>query len=153
LKELTELQRQIQEQEKDIGEKSRLLEEQREIIFAKAQQEAGVRNEINEKEDQKRKTWDKKERLAIHLEENHAKIKGWREKALGLQQDLSHKRHNLRETEQAVLLTQKQLQELTTDRSSLEEEINRLDQEIMGLENRLLAIRDLELDFTGYSEV
>lgn len=150
--ELEQLNLEIQELEKSINAKVDLFELQRGQIFDQVKQESTIKNAILDREENIKRAREKRDRLQLRVEDHKVKCQTELEKQQSLE-ELGRKHLQQREEIQARLTSlTEQRSHLNNENTKLENECQELNQSIISIENKLLGLQDLERKYVGYSE-
>ncbi len=150
--ELEGLNLEIQAMEAAIGAKVELFEQQRGQIFEQVNRESGLKNAMLSSEENIKRAREKKDRLQMRLEENRRKCQAEAEKRQALEEQSQIQLKERQEIEKQLLQLNAERQQLGDENRKLETAYQEISQTQMSIENRLLALQDLERKYVGYSE-
>lgn len=150
--EVEQLKQDISKLDLVTAEQENLFEQQRKLIFERVNREAEIKNEIISMENKINRAQEKRERLLIRVEENEKKLRAAGKSAVDLhelsQQQCSHKE----EWERLVLDAGEQKSQYLESQVRTEQDYKHINQEILTLEHRLMALKDLQKNYAGFSE-
>lgn len=150
--EVEQLRQDISKQEQYIVELEKLFEQQRNLVFERANKEAEIKNEIISLDNNINRAQEKRERLLIRVEENEKKLRATEKSAIDLnelrKQQLSHKE----EWERLISDVGAQKSQYLDYQARIEKDYKNMSQEIIKLEHRLMALMDLQKNYAGFSE-
>ncbi len=150
--EVEQLRQEIIKLELETVEQEKFFEQQRNLVFERANKEAEIKNEIIALDNKINRAQEKRERLLIRVEENEKKLRATEKSAADLnelrKQQFSHKE----EWERLVLDVGEQKSKYLDSQNLIEKEYTNISQDILKLEHRLMALRDLQKNYAGFSE-
>ena len=146
------LNQEIGNLEQVIKEQESLFEKQNKLVFERVNRESELKNEITALEYKIKKAQDKKERLFIRLEENEEQFISTEKNARDLRDQIKKHQNHKEEMEKIIFNTEGQRREYLSSQTVLDKEYDQISRQILALEHKLLALRDLQKSYAGYSE-
>lgn len=149
--ELEQLEQEIAEMEKELELNRDLFTRGKTQVFDKIQEESHLKNQIGEREERLKKLGERKDRLLIRLDEFKNKIKQYNLDYETLQNQISNYQTALSDNDRQLSGMGKRRQELLDELHKVEADYTRLNQDGLKISNRLLSIKEMAQNLSGYS--
>ncbi|MEQ8237347.1 MAG: chromosome segregation protein SMC, partial [Syntrophomonadaceae bacterium] len=150
--EIQALSQEIAALEQAAKDQERLFSDLRDMVFAKVQQEATIKNEMTTREDNLNRSRDKRERLLIRLAELQLQAENLQKSRAEMavqSQELEAKRDiEQKLADEAQIQKDDCLQAI----QGIEDEYRQIDREIHNREHRQNVLADLRASYVGFSE-
>jgi chromosome segregation protein len=150
--EVEQLRQDISKLELAKVEQENDFEKQRKLVFERANKETEIKNEINSLDNKISRAQEKRERLLIRVEENEKKLRAAEKSAVDLDELRKQQSSHKEELERICLEAGEQKSKYLDSLNLIEKEYTNIRQDILKLEHRLMALRDLQKNYAGFSE-
>ena len=138
--------------EKLMAEQTQGLEKQNQLVFERVNRESQIKNEITDLENRIKKAQEKKERLLIRLDENKEQLISSTQNAKDLHNQIVQHCILQQKWEKVVGDADSQKEEYLKSQAYIDKEYDNINRERLNLEHKLIALKDLQKNYVGYSE-
>ncbi len=150
-KEFKELRDEVQKMDRIISDYQGDFDDKKARVFDRIKQESQLKNELADKAESLSRIGEKRARLKIHIDELAARLaKGWKDyqqydrEIKVLQEETGHKQTILEKLE-------REKDEMAATIQNLDRSYQELNRHSIEINNRLLAIKELQRNMSGYS--